>query len=95
MGMTVAGFKQMGEKVRQMAEVSGGKKIDMIASGYNPKVLPHCWLSLLSGVADFPISVEEPVPVPPQFEQDQILAKTLEILEDVRRYQKDYWKSLT
>jgi hypothetical protein len=84
----------MGEKVRQMGEFSGGKMIDLIASGYNPKVLPHCWLSLVSGVADFPISVEEPVPVPQQFEHDQVLEKTLGVLEDVRRFQKDHWKCL-
>jgi acetoin utilization protein AcuC len=94
LGMTVAGFKQMGEKVRQMGEFSGGKMIDLIASGYNPKVLAQCWLSLVSGVADFPITVEEPVPVPQQFEHDQVLEKTLEVLEEVRRFQKDYWKCL-
>ena len=44
LGMTIAGFKVMGDKVREMAEVCQGKQIDLIASGYNKNVLPYAWL---------------------------------------------------
>jgi acetoin utilization protein AcuC len=94
LGMTVAGFRLMGDKVREMAEVCGGRQIDLIFSGYNAQVLPYVWLSLLSGIADWPVTVEEPGSLPSQFEQDQVLAATEQMLEEVRTYQKPYWKCL-
>jgi acetoin utilization protein AcuC len=94
LGMTVAGFKMMGEKVREMSEVCDGRLIDLIFSGYNPQVLPYVWLSLLSGVTAWPVTVEEPVPVPSQFEQDLVLPSTLEMLEEVKKFQRPYWKCL-
>jgi acetoin utilization protein AcuC len=94
LGMTVAGFRLMGDKVREMTEVCGGRQIDLIASGYNPKVLPYGWLSLLSGIANWPVTVEEPVNVPPQFEQDVVVPATEAMLDEVRRYHKPFWKCL-
>jgi len=91
LGMTIAGFRMMGEKVREMAEICQGKLIDLIASGYNNHVLPSAWLSLLSGIADFPATVEEPVPVPPQLHQDTILPETQKVLDEVKKYHHDYW----
>ena len=64
LGMTIAGFRMMGDKVREMTEICQGKQIDLIASGYNKTILPYAWLSLISGIADFPITVEEPEPIP-------------------------------
>jgi acetoin utilization protein AcuC len=94
LGMTIGGFKMMGSKVHEMAEVCGGKEIDLIASGYNPQVLPYAWLSLVSGVADWPLTVEEIIKVPDQFEQDLALSETEKVLEDVRYYHRDFWKCL-
>jgi acetoin utilization protein AcuC len=53
LGMTVAGFKVMGGKVREIADICGGKQIDLIASGYNNRILPYAWLSLFSGIRTF------------------------------------------
>ncbi len=92
LGMTVAGFRVMGDKVRELAEVCGGKEIDLIASGYNANVLPYVWLALLSGVANFPLTVEEPVAVPTQFEQDLVVDATALMLAEVKRCHRDYWK---
>jgi acetoin utilization protein AcuC len=92
LGMTVAGFRAMGDKVREMAEVCQGKEIDLIASGYNQTVLPYAWLALLGGIADFPITVEEPVSIPKQFERDLVLAETEKVLGEVKKYHCDYWK---
>jgi acetoin utilization protein AcuC len=64
LGMTVSGFKVMGSKVREMAEICDGRQMDLMMSGYNAEVLPYAWLSLLSGVADFPLTMEEPEAVP-------------------------------
>jgi acetoin utilization protein AcuC len=92
LGMTIVGFKMIGAKVREMSQVCGGKQIDLIASGYNPKVLPYAWLSLIAGVADFPVTVEEIVKVPTQFEQDLMINETEKVLEEVRRHHRDFWK---
>ena len=94
LGMTVDGFREVGDKVREMAEVCGGRQIDLIASGYNPDILPYAWLSLVSGVADFPIRVEEPAQIPQQFQQDQVLEATRQVLEEVKKQHNNYWKCL-
>jgi acetoin utilization protein AcuC len=91
LGLTIAGFKMLGEKVRTVSAICEGKQIDLIASGYNQAVLPYAWLSLLSGIADFPLSIEEPADIPQRFRRDHALAETEEVIEEVRRYHKDYW----
>ena len=95
LGLTVSGFKMIGEKVRKMAEICSGKEIDLIASGYNAQVLPYAWLSLISGLADFPIQTEEPVPVPGQFQQDSFLTVNQEVIAEVKSHVKKYWKCLS
>jgi acetoin utilization protein AcuC len=94
LGMTISGFRMMGDKVRQMTQTCQGKQIDLIASGYNKEILPHAWLSLLSGIADFPIYVEEPIPVPSQFKQDQVIFETKEVIDMVKKYHRPFWKCL-
>jgi acetoin utilization protein AcuC len=50
LGLTVDGFRMIGEKTRKMAEVCDGKVVDLIASGYNRRILPYAWLALISGL---------------------------------------------
>lgn len=57
LGLTIDGFRMIGEKVRELAEVCDGREIDLIASGYNIEVLPYAWLALISGLADWKIKV--------------------------------------
>lgn len=92
LGMTIAGFRAMGEKIREIAEICQGKEIDLLASGYNRDILPYAWLSLLGGIADFPVIVEEPEPIPYQFQNDQALSETQRVLEEVKLYHRNYWK---
>ena len=94
LGLPVAGFRMIGEKVRQMAEVCGGKDIDIIGSGYNIQVLPYAWLALICGLADFKIEMKEPVPIPERFRTDTSLTETRKVIGEVRGYLKDYWKCL-
>ncbi|HTY81835.1 MAG TPA: histone deacetylase [Dehalococcoidales bacterium] len=91
LGMTIGGFKMMGSKVREMAEVCGGKEVDLIASGYNSYILPTAWLSLLAGVADFPISLDE-IGEPPHLHEDVALAATEKVIRDVEQFHQPYWK---
>jgi acetoin utilization protein AcuC len=92
LGMTLDGFRMMGDKVREMTNICQGKQIDLIASGYNKTILPYAWLALLSGIADFPVSVDEPHPVPHQSKQDLVIAQTEDVIDAVRRYHMPYWK---
>ena len=92
LGLTIDGFRMIGERVRKMAEICDGKVIDMIGSGYNKKVLPYGWLALISGLTGINIKLEEPVPIPPQFKKDLVFKETKEVIKEVKRNLKDCWK---
>jgi len=82
----------IGEKVRKLSEICQDKEIDLIASGYDKEVLPYAWLALISGLAGFKIEVEEPVSIPQRFQTDYSLEATKEVVGQVKKYHKDYWK---
>jgi len=94
LGLTVKGFRMLGAKVREMAETCHSKVMDAIGSGYNRDVLPYAWLALISGLADFKLEVEEPFPIPERFKKDPAYAETKEVIAEVKRHLKDYWKCL-
>jgi acetoin utilization protein AcuC len=85
LGLTVNGFRMIGEKVRKMAEVCGGKEIDLIASGYNREVLPYAWLALVAGLLDWDVPVKEPFKVPAVFQPDSRLPATKQVIEEVKK----------
>lgn len=92
LGLTVAGFRMIGEKVSALSQVCDGKVIDLIASGYNRAVLTSCWLALIAGLAGFNLKIAEPVPVPEKFKADQSIGMTEKILGELKSYLKNYWK---
>ncbi len=94
LGLPVRGFRMLGEKVREMAGVCQGKVIDLIASGYNEKVLPYAWLALISGLAGIELDIKEPEPIPPIFQADSSLAATQKVIAEVKAQLKDYWQCL-
>jgi acetoin utilization protein AcuC len=94
LGLTVNGFRMIGEKTREIAEICDGKVIDLIASGYNEKVLPSAWLALISGLAGFQLDIEESEPVPQRFMSDTALAETGKVINDVKSNLKNYWACL-
>ena len=94
LGLPVRGFRMIGERVREMARVCDGKVIDLIASGYNKRVLLPGWLALVSGLAGIELGIEEPEPVPPRFSTDPAFAETEKVVEEVKRQLKDYWRCL-
>jgi acetoin utilization protein AcuC len=89
LGLTVGGFRMLGEKTRQLAEGCGGWEIDLIASGYNETVLPPAWLALITGLAGIDIEIAEPVPGSPPPDP---LPATEKVLAEVRGNLKDYWR---
>jgi len=64
LGLTVEGFRMIGDKIKNLAEICDGREIDMIGSGYNKKVLPSSWLALISGLTGLKIKIKEPIPIP-------------------------------
>jgi len=92
LGLPVKGFRMIGEEAREIAEICQGKEIDIIGSGYNKEVLPYAWLALIAGLADFKIELEEPFPIPQRFQRDSSFEATKEVIEQVKRRLKDYWK---
>jgi acetoin utilization protein AcuC len=95
LGLPLRGFRMIGDKVREMAEVCDGKVIDLIASGYNPRVLPNVWLALITGLCDIKLDIEEPVPVPPRLQNDPALKQTKVVIEEVKKSLKGYWRCLS
>jgi acetoin utilization protein AcuC len=47
LGLPIEGFRTIGGKVREMAEICDGRVVDLIASGYNEKC-SQAWLTLIS-----------------------------------------------
>ena len=63
LGLTLEGFRWIGRSVREIAEICGGKEVDLICSGYNPQVMPRTWSALISGLADVHFDLEEKFPL--------------------------------
>ena len=91
LGLSINGFRMIGEKVRGIAEICHGKEIDLIASGYNENVLPFAWLALISGLAGLEIAIEEPEPIPERYKRDLALVDTVKVVREVKANLKDYW----
>lgn len=94
LGLTVAGFRMIGERVREMAKICDDKEIDLIASGYNARVLPYAWLALIAGLTGNEMKIEEPMSIPEQFLTDHTLPQTKQVITEVKKHLKDYWACL-
>ncbi len=95
LGLTLEGFRMIGEKTRSMAdELCDGRQIDLIASGYNKKVLPYAWLTLISGMSGIPVDLKEPEPIPAGLQTGAAFKDTKKVVGEVKQTLKDYWTSL-
>jgi acetoin utilization protein AcuC len=91
LGLPVSGFRMIGATVRRLAdEVCRGRVLDLIASGYNKRVLPYCWLALISGLAGWKMDVEEPAGR--ELPQDRAYEQTKLVEAEVISNLKPYWK---
>jgi len=91
LGLTLEGFKMIGKNIRKLAEFCDGKEIDLIASGYNLKILPFAWTNLISGLLNLPI--DEKIfkeKISPQ--KNSGLKETKEIIKELTRILQKYWK---
>jgi acetoin utilization protein AcuC len=96
LGLTIEGFRMIGERVRRLATICDGKVIDLIASGYNENILPRVWMALISGLANIKLEIEEPEPIPPQYRAELAFGltekATEKVVNEVRGNLKDYWR---
>jgi acetoin utilization protein AcuC len=92
--LTLEGFRMVGEKVRELTNLCGGKEIDLIASGYNREILPYAWLAHFSGLFDWDIPLQEPVKEPESSEGDTRLPLTRQVIAEVRKNLKPVWRCL-
>jgi acetoin utilization protein AcuC len=93
LGLTVDGFRMIGEKVNQIATItSDGKLIDLIASGYNKNVLPYGWMALLSGLTNLEITIEEPMTIPQNVRKENTLKETEKLIKELKGNLKSYWR---
>jgi len=92
LGLTVKGFFMLSKTIRAVAEkVCQGRVILMPGSGYNPKVLPHCWYALAAGIVGLEaIDITDPykAPAEPSF----VRPKVDEMLRNLKRILRKYWK---
>lgn len=92
LGLTLKGFKYIGNSVRMIAEICDGKEVDLICSGYKPEVLSRAWSAIISGLAGVEIVLNEPFDLgPPKYQMLEMLKKTV---KKVKRNLKPYWRNL-
>jgi len=94
LGLTIVDFRKIGENVREMAKICDGKEIDMIGSGYNKKAIGPGWLSLICGLADIKIPIDEPEPVPQRIQKDLCYQGTKDMVKELKRNLKNYWRCM-
>ena len=93
LGLQVKGFRMIGEQVREMSGVCGGREIDLIASGYTRHILPSAWLALICGLADIDIELEEPGPVA-DWPGGRSSVGINVVIQTVKEHLKEYWQCL-
>lgn len=94
LGVSVAGFRAIGQRVGKMAGVCNGKVIDLLTSGYNLDVLPYAWLALICGLAGLQTAVEEPHPGSGRHLEDTAVGATERVLTEVKGHLGPYWTCL-
>jgi len=89
LGLTLEGFKMIGEKVREISKLCGNKSVDLICSGYEPDILSKVWLSLITSLSGVEIELEEP-----EVQSDEMLTETKDLIRKVKENLKPYWRSM-
>ena len=87
LGLSFEGFKMIGEKVRNLAKICQGKEIDLIASGYDLKILNFAWTALISSLVGIKVKMpQQKVPF------REPLEETKEVLRSLKKILRKFWK---
>ena len=93
LGLTLKGFDFIGRTVATLSDqLCQGHVVDLSCSGYNQRVLPYAWLSLICGLANIDLPLSEPEPLPQRPARDRSLEETALAIQRVRKYLKGYWR---
>lgn len=94
--LTVSDFRALGAMVRRAA--GGAPIVDMYGSGYNPAVLPSCWMSMVSGTTGIDLKIppvreghrSEPAATPGRATQVDIELEAT--LAELRGHLRPFWR---
>lgn len=92
LGLTLEGFKFIGDSVRRLAKICDGKEADLICSGYRPEVLSEAWLAILCGLAGVETELFEPAPL--WVDPGAQLETVEEIIQVVKSNLSPFWRCL-
>jgi acetoin utilization protein AcuC len=92
LGLTLEGFRMIGEKVREVANLCEGKEVDLICSGYKPEVLSRAWSALISGLIGIDLKLEEPLAL--EIEKGEALEETKKVAGEVKMNLRPYWECM-
>jgi acetoin utilization protein AcuC len=92
LGLPLPGFRMIGARIRAIADLCAGRELDLIASGYNERILPHAWLALIAGLTGLELVIEEPEPVPAMYRTDVAVRATEQVVRAVKDELRDYWR---
>lgn len=94
LGLTCEGFRMIGRNVNELAdELTKGKSIDLMLSGYNLAVLPFAWSALIAGLLDLDIDLgdlEEELSAP----ADSGLKQAKDMVSELKNQLKRYWSCM-
>jgi acetoin utilization protein AcuC len=94
LGLTLDGFRMIGRKVFELSEeLTGGRSIDLLLSGYNQGVLPYAWAALVAGLLDLDIDLSG-LKEESKLAQDSRLSETKDMVKELKKHLKKYWKCL-
>ena len=91
LGLSIEGFRMIGDKTRKLAEICDGRVIDLICSGYNRRILPYAWMALITGLAGIECHIDEPETPNPEAMPDRFYYQTEKVVQEVRTTLKPYW----
>lgn len=94
LGLTLEGFRMIGQEVKELSkELTEGRSIDLLLSGYNMTVLPFAWSALISGLLDWDMDLtglaEDSSPP-----ESSGLKTTNNIVSELKKCLKKYWRCM-
>ena len=92
LALSLDGFRMIGQMVNQLArELTQGRSIDLLLSGYNLEILPSAWSAIIAGLMDIDLKFTEKKPPPPP---DSRLKETKDMVRKLKTILKKYWRCM-
>lgn len=96
LGMDLKGLKMVGKIVRETADLTNSRIIDLVVSGYS-KLVQYGWLAIIAGVSqidiDFNKIVTEPRKIVPSWaKEESLFSNTKNVINEIKKEFKDYWR---